>query len=202
MENFTTPAERLKMLREKRYQTVSAAAEALGKANSTYTQHENGLREISRKAAIEYARFFGTTVDFLLRGKTARKTTQTFSLPLLGKVGAGAVVDLLADEVPGAPLDDIEISFDDDFVVQVTGDSMWPRFMPGEYIVVEGQPVSPMSLIGRYAVVQVEEDGRRLIKRILRGDKPGTVNLWSHKADEMKNIKVLGAWRIKCVLYE
>jgi hypothetical protein len=36
----------------------------------------------------------------------------------------------------------------------------------------------------------------------LRGDKPGTVNLWSHKADEMKNIKVLGAWRIKCVLYE
>jgi SOS-response transcriptional repressor LexA len=202
MEHYETPADRLRALREKRYPTVSAAAEAMGKANSTYTQHENGLREISRKAAIDYAMFFGTTVDFILRGRAPGKNTRSFSLPMLGKVGAGAIVDLIADEVPGAPLDEIDIMFDGDFVLEVIGDSMWPRFMPGEHIVVEGQPVSAMALIGRYAVVQLEDDGRRLIKRVLRGDKPGTINLWSHNADEMKGVRILAAWRIKCVLYD
>lgn len=36
---------------------------------STYTQHENGTRAISRKAAEKYAQSFGVTMDFLLRGK-------------------------------------------------------------------------------------------------------------------------------------
>lgn len=202
MHRHDTPADRLSALRKRRYSTAAAAADALGKANSTYTQHENGLREISRNAAIEYARFFGTTVDYILRGKGQQTAGKSFTLPMLGKVGAGAVVDLVAEEVPGAPLDEVRISFDGDFVLEITGDSMWPRFMPGERIVVEGQPVNPESLVGRYAVVQVEEDGRRLLKRILKGDRIGTVNLWSHNADEMKAVKVLAAWRIKCVLYD
>ena len=203
MSMYETPADRLRQLREKRgYGSASAAAEAIGKANSTYTQHENGIREISRKAALDYAAFFGTTVDFILRGKPQKKPGARFVLPILGRVGAGAVVDLLSDEVPGAPHDEIDVDFEGDFVLEVIGDSMWPRLLPGERIVVHGQTANPSTLIGHYAVVQVEDDGRRLVKRLLRGDRPGTVNLWSHNGEEMKNVRILAAWRIKCVLYD
>jgi len=168
----------------------------------SYTHHENGTRGFS-KTADRYARFFRVSLDWLMTGRGDMKPRSArLTLPVLGKVGAGAVVDMPGDEIPGAPLDRIEITFDGDFALEVVGDSMWPRFMPGEHVVVEGEPVKPASLVGPYAVVQLHDDGTRLIKRILRSGKPDTVNLWSHNADEIKDARVMAAWRIKCVLYD
>lgn len=67
-----TPNERLRQIRAKRYETARDAAKAMGAKESTYIQHENGLRgtgSIPRAAAERYAAFFHVSLDWLLKGK-------------------------------------------------------------------------------------------------------------------------------------
>lgn len=73
-----TPATRLRQLRtQKQLSGPTEAAKRYGWNVSTYTQHENGTREISRKAGDKYATAYGSTMDFILRGKshTPRKSS-------------------------------------------------------------------------------------------------------------------------------
>jgi transcriptional regulator with XRE-family HTH domain len=67
-----TPNERLRILRLKRYESASEAAQAIGVSPSTYIQHENGIRgsgSLPRKAAERYATFFKVSLDWLLTGR-------------------------------------------------------------------------------------------------------------------------------------
>jgi SOS-response transcriptional repressor LexA len=65
-----TPADRLRQLRTKRgFKTATDAASYYGWPVTTYRAHENGGRDISRKAAAKYAAAYRTSIDFLLLGK-------------------------------------------------------------------------------------------------------------------------------------
>jgi SOS-response transcriptional repressor LexA len=65
-----TPNDRLRQLRiDRGFQTAADAANYYGWPVSTYRAHENGGREVSRKAATKYAAAFKTTLDYLLTGK-------------------------------------------------------------------------------------------------------------------------------------
>lgn len=64
--------DRLRAVRERRYDTAKEAAEAIRVAVATYIQHENGTRgsgSIPRRAAERYAKFFRVSLDWLLTGK-------------------------------------------------------------------------------------------------------------------------------------
>jgi SOS-response transcriptional repressor LexA len=65
------PHERLKKLRIKHgFESAAAVARAFGWTESTYRAHENGSRDISRKAARRYATAFKCDVEELLYGNT------------------------------------------------------------------------------------------------------------------------------------
>lgn len=67
---MTTPNDRLKQARlSAGYGTAREAAAALGIAESTYTQHENGLRGFPASRAPTYARKFKVSEEWLLYGK-------------------------------------------------------------------------------------------------------------------------------------
>ena len=69
--SMETPATRLTQLREKAgFKTATEAARYFGWNKNTYIQHENGTRDISRKAASRYAQAFHSSMDFLLEGKS------------------------------------------------------------------------------------------------------------------------------------
>lgn len=53
------------------YETASLAAAAIGVPISSYIQHENGSRGISKTQAVRYARFFKTTPEWLLYARTS-----------------------------------------------------------------------------------------------------------------------------------
>jgi SOS-response transcriptional repressor LexA len=64
-----TPAERLKALREaRRYETATDAVRAYGWPVSTYISHENGARDIGRKAAERYARAYRASPEHIIFG--------------------------------------------------------------------------------------------------------------------------------------
>jgi phage repressor protein C with HTH and peptisase S24 domain len=192
-----TRGERLKALRVARYPTARAFADAAGVNVTTYRQHENGIRDVPKQWAMTYARLLGATTDYLLFGRKSRPGGGAhLSLDVLGKVGAGAVVDLPDDPAGGQALDTIDINVEGMALLQVMGDSQWPRFMDGEYVSYYTSPMPPDRLINQYCIVQVEGDGRRLIKKLRRGSKPGLYRLESHNAPIEDDVRLLCAWRI------
>lgn len=199
-----SPHERLRKAREEAgYQSASDAARAMGVGETAYYNHENGWRGLSRGAE-RYARFFRVSVDWLLFGKgemRPRPRNGALALPVMGKVGAGAVVDMPDDPAGLESLGEVQISVDGDFLLEVEGESQWPRYLPGERVIVQGQPSPPEKLVGEYAVVQVLDDGRRLLKMLRRGRKAGLWRLESHNAAPEEDVTLMAAWRVKGVWY-
>lgn len=103
-------SERLKLARERAgYATAKAAADAMGIAHATYTQHENGTRGFPAKRAERYARFFRVAPEWLLYGKgdPGAQPVQPEPLrpvdryvPVIGEVQAGAWAEIREELVP------------------------------------------------------------------------------------------------------
>lgn len=99
-----------------------------------------------------------------------------------GRVGAGAVIEPDAEQVPPDGLYEIEAPFPvppGSHAFEIIGDSMRPRYEPGDVIVCWRQFANPAEIVGREAVVQTIE-GRRYLKRIRGGRRRATFDLHSH----------------------
>lgn len=179
------------------YATAADAARALGMSLPSYTHHENGTRGLSR-AGQRYARFFRVSLDWLLDGR-GEMTSGTTRIPLMGLVGAGSTVEPIGDTV-AASIGDIEMPDGEHLgALFVRGDSQYPRYMDGELIIYDRRPEAPGKLANRYAVVDCL-DGRRVIKKLMRGRVAGTWTLWSHNAPEEVDAEILAAFRVKGTL--
>jgi hypothetical protein len=174
------------------YETATAAAEAMGVKVPTYIHHENGRSGLSRVLK-RYAAFFRVSADWLLTGKGDMKG-RAGTIPVMGRLSGGGIE--MADEIGDAELSDsVDLPSNGRIAaLQVEGDSEYPRFRDGEFVLYELDPVAPSTLIGRYAVVQTH-DGRRQIKILRPGSRPGTWRLESHKAPPQDDVELLGAWR-------
>lgn len=162
------------------FETATAAAEAMGIKFPSYAHHENGTSGLSR-AGERYARFFRVNLEWLLTGRGDMKDRHP-SLRIMGYVGAGAVVDPIANLADQMFPEDIDLPSSEDVeALIVKGDSQWPRYMDGEIILVSRKPVLPDELIDCYAMVQTL-DGRDLIKIIRRSGRPDEWLLESHNA--------------------
>ena len=182
-------AARLKAARARRYPTAAAAAHAMGFVATSYAQYENGTRGF-RTHADRFARFFGVRIEWLITGGGDIAGQSSLSLPIKGYVGAGSLIDEWAEPkashwaLPG-----------DVSAYEVIGDSMRPRFLPGEIILIESKQVADIGvLVGQYAVVRTN-DARMMIKILRRGRREGTWNLESINADPEENVVITSAWR-------
>lgn len=187
------PHERLKWARERRnVGDATAAARRFGWNENTYRSHENGTRDLSRKAAENYAKAFRVTSGWLLYGEGNPEAAPVFVRPE-GYIGAGAEVIPVdsdggglseGDEVelpPGAPPDTKPVI--------VRGESMYPRYFDGEKLFYVKEDRPPEELIGRECVVRLA-DGRTLVKILRRGSRRKVYNLESWNAPLMEDQKV------------
>jgi len=189
-----TAHERLAEARKQAgYATAADAAVAMGVAGPTYTHHENGTRGLSRVAP-RYARFFGVSLDWLLtgRGEMRARPEAAWEIDIDGMVGAGASVEMF-DDLDHQGIGSVTLSPAHLGAMIVRGESQWPRFLDGEVVLYDRRPVSPSTLIGRFAVVQ-DLNGGRLIKIIRRGTAEGLYTLESHNAPPVRDIRLLAAW--------
>ncbi len=178
-------ADRLKQARERAgYSTALMAAEAMGVAVASYTQHENATRGFRNDAAARYAAFFKVPVDWLTFG-TRNVDTGSFiplgpRLYVKGNVAAGVwkeAWEMRADEwevFTGRA--DVAAPIKDRFGLRVVGESMNMVYPPGsilECVAYQGQSVPN----GRRVVVQrVRVDGmiETTVKEFLQ-DETGAI---------------------------
>jgi len=124
-------------------------------------------------------------------------------IPIMGRVGAGAVVEPEHEQIPEGGLDRIELPYpiSEQYVgFEVIGTSMMPKYDAGEILVVRREPPCRIErMLGLYAVVRTE-DGRRLVKRIARGSKTNHFNLESANAETIANVRLAWASPVEMVI--
>jgi repressor LexA len=118
---------------------------------------------------------------------------QLNSVPIMGRVGAGATIEPEYEQVPPEGLGDVELPFpiDEEIIAfEVAGDSMLPKYENGDIILVYREQRHPLSnFYGEEAAVRLKS-GERYLKTIERGKSPTLVNLTSFNAKPINGVKL------------
>jgi repressor LexA len=113
-------------------------------------------------------------------------------VPIMGRVGAGAVIEPEYEQVPPDGIGEVELPFptdDETIAFEVIGDSMLPKYQNGDVIVVyKEQRHAVSSFYGEEAVVRLKT-GERYLKTIEKGKSPSVVNLVSFNAKAINGVK-------------
>jgi repressor LexA len=115
------------------------------------------------------------------------------SVPIMGRVGAGAVIQPESEQMPPEGLGEVELPFpisEETIAFEVAGDSMMPKYENGDIIVVYREQRHPLtSFYGEEAAVRLKT-GERYLKTIERGKSASVVNLTSFNAKPINAVKL------------
>lgn len=181
-------SNRIREVRKAKGFTLQAVADGTGISTSYLSRLESGEREVDLSHVRAIAATLGVSAGELVDAPTT-------TVPIMGYVGAGAVIEPEFEQTPPEGLDDVQISFpvpDGVIGFRVRGDSMLPRFRDRDVLLVFAeQRLETRAYLGEEVIVRTG-DGRRFVKTLLRGPEPGTFNLESHNARTIESVRL--AW--------
>lgn len=128
-------------------------ARALGVPYSSLTDWMNGNSYPRIDKIQKMADFFGVEKSDLVEPRSAMKTVKATKLPILGQVAAGPAIEMI-ENIEGDIIIDSKLS-EDCFALRIKGDSMSPRIMNGDVVIVKKQSDVES---GEIAIVAVNGD--------------------------------------------
>ena len=160
---------RIKELRKQKGVTLEKLASVLNLAPSTISQYETNKRQASYETLVAIAKYFNVTVDYIL-GITPKFNTNTnkelikqgkIKIPVVGEIKAG--LPAFADEniIDYEEIPDEMARSGEFFGLKVKGDSMLPRIVEGDVVIVKKQSTADN---GDICVVLVNGDSATLKK--------------------------------------
>jgi len=181
---------RIKEIRETLDITIEQLADSTGLSVSYISRLESGDRNLSVKNLNLISSALGVLPQDLLLTKDSSKRTNVVAV--MGRIGAGAEILPELEQLPPEGLFEIETPFPipaDAIAFEVEGESMWPRYDPGDIIICWRQGVNIEEVLGWEAAVKIDT-GQRYLKRILRGSSKGTFDLESHNAPPIRGVRI------------
>lgn len=124
----------IKDLRTLKGWTQARLAAECGVHQTAVSQWECGRTVPDREALASLSLALGVTVDELLCGKPAR--TQ---VPILGYVRAGLPLEAVENDLGSVEISAETAAHGEHFALTVRGESMLPRFCPGDIVIVRRQ---------------------------------------------------------------
>lgn len=124
-------------------------------------------------------------------------TFKTAMIPVVGYIGAGAVVWPIDDNELGNGIDEIDAppGVTSGIALKIRGDSMYPKFDAGDIVVCESTPREISSLINKVCYVKLT-DGRAYLKILRRGSTPSRWSLHSHNAPPIEDVQLDQAYQV------
>lgn len=174
-------------------------AEKVGLSTSYVQRLENGERNLAVKHFAAFATALGVTPRDLVEDD---ETPESTVVKVMGKIGAGAEIMPEAEQVPPEGLSQIEVPFpvpENALAFQVDGDSMWPRYDHGDVVLCWRDGANVDEVIGWEAAIMTA-DGKRYLKRILRGNKPRLFDLESYNAPVIRNVRIEWVSKVQIVV--
>ena len=178
--------ERFLRLRQARtakgFDSATAAADAFGWNRNTYVSNENGNAPFSYRRAKDYAAAFGVSPEWLYDAAGPMlPAAEGGYVPIIGRVGANpdGLVLYASGQEPGdlAPIPPGGTG--QAVALRVVGHSMRGVADDGALIYFEDQRTPPTAdMLGHVVVVETDTD-EVLVKRLLRGSRPGVFDLES-----------------------
>ena len=178
--------ERFMRLRQARtskgFDSATAAADAFGWNRNTYVSNENGNAPFSYRRAKDYAAAFGVRPEWLYDAAGPMLPAgEAGYVPIIGRVGANpdGLVLYASGQEPGdlAPIPPGGTG--QAVALRVVGHSMRGVADDGALIYFEDQRTPPTAdMLGHVVVVETDTD-EVLVKRLLRGSRPGVFDLES-----------------------
>lgn len=132
-----------------------------------------------------------------------RHEVDTGSIGVMGRVGAGSIIDPELEQIPPEGLYTVTLPFNVPaemvgFVIE--GDSMYPKYEPGDVIVVyKDQRLDVSAYVGQLVVI-LTEDGRRYLKKLFSGTRAGLYRLESFNAAPIHDVSVVWVGEIYAAL--
>ncbi len=197
-------AQRLRQARlDRGFDTAAAAADAFGWNRNTYASNENGNAPFSYRRAKEYASAFGVSPDWLYDASGATRPADPQGLvPVIGRVGAnpeGTVLFAVGhDPAELAPIP--PGGTQNARALRVVGHSMRGVADDGGLIYFEDQRTPPTpDMLGHVVVVETDDD-EVLVKRLLRGSRPGLYDLESVAGPVRRDARLRWAAHITAII--
>lgn len=198
---MSTPGDRLRKARiAAGFESASDAASRHGWSVNTFKSNENGNAPFSFRKAKEYGRAFGVRPEWLYDGSGAMNASGY--VPVIGRAGANPDGEVLFATGQGsAEVAPIPPGGTDKAVaLKVVGHSMRGLADDGSLIYFEDQRTPPTAeMIGKVVVVETEDD-EVLVKRLLRGSRPGLFDLESLEGPPIHDVKIRWASLITAIV--
>lgn len=130
------------------------------------------------------------------------QTPRANTVAVRGLIGAGSQIQPDEEQVPPEGLYEIAAPFpipEGALAFRIEGDSMWPRYDPGDVVICWEAGTEIDQVIGWEAAVRTS-DGHRYLKRLLRGSGRGLFDLESHNAPPIRNVRLEWVARVQGVV--
>jgi hypothetical protein len=209
------------MARARRYRSARAAAMQLGIPIATYGAHERaelpGGRDYGPDQAQRYARYFGTTPEWLLTGMRRANHAQMeaklaplisdapdpshATYPILGYIGAGAEAHCY--DVPREKLDRVQIPFGtlppSTVAFEIRDSNVGGSFYRSLLFFEYNRPPVSLELLGVVCAVGLQR-GRIFVRELRKGQKEGLFDLTSPNTPPLRSVKAEWATPILALL--
>ena len=159
-------ANKIKELRKESGLTQVQFAQKFNISKGTIAMWETGKRTPDADTMIKIADFFGVTMDVLLGLNPNRyeDVSNGIKIPVLGKVQAGIPVTAVQDILDYEEITTELAETGEFFALKIRGESMEPRMLDGDIVIVRQQPDVDS---GDIAVVLVDGENAT-VKKIVK----------------------------------
>lgn len=166
--------KRLKMLREDLGLKQESLADLLNVNRASISLYESNKRKPSQKILMKYSEIFDVSTDYILgNSRNLKKGEDYATINVYGSIPAGIPIEAIEDIT-----DTEDISFKDfdknkTYIgLKVEGDSMYPKYLEGDTIILE---LTPDCESGTDAAVYVN-GYEATLKTVIKNDN-GTITL-------------------------
>lgn len=160
---MATYSERIRELRKMRGMSQQDLANKLDLNKVAISQYERGVRRPSIDIVSALCDIFNVSSDFLLgeddmtirivNTDEIKKLDSPRRIPVLGRVAAGIPIDAIEDIIDWEEI--AEDAPGEYFGLKIKGDSMMPRIVEGDVVIVHSQPDAES---GDVVIVQINGD--------------------------------------------